>query len=276
MYNRGGGRERALPTLMNKAKVISWCGSIPLVGASLRRIARRYPEGSVVTVASGHLAGCKWQRSHRYVSGYWLGIYERPIQECLVRELRPGDIFYDIGANAGFFTLLGAKCVGPRGQVFSFEPLPENIRSVRTQLELNEAAHCTVVEAAVSDRDGTMQLCEGRDTSTARLAAARETAAGLPVRTVTLDHFIDAAPPPNFVKMDIEGSELAALHGAARLLGGQAPPTMLIEFHSERLRNDGCSFLSGFGYQFFSVSGRPVEMASAERHVLCVPATRTD
>ena len=118
---------------MNRARLISFCGSIPLIGPSLRKIARRYPEGSVTTIKHGYLAGYRWRRSHRYVSAYWLGIYELPIQECLVRKLKPGNVFYDIGANAGFFSLLGSNCVGPEGRVFAFEPLPENIRSIRAQ-----------------------------------------------------------------------------------------------------------------------------------------------
>ena len=159
---------------MDKAKLISVCGSIPFLGPSLRKMARRYPEGSIVNIENGHLAGYRWQRSQRYVSGYWLGHYELPIQECLVRELKPGDVFYDIGANAGFFTLLGSKCVGPTGQVFAFDPLPENVHSIRSQVKLNGLENCSVVEAAVSDQQGIVKFSSGRDTSTAHLLGVRD------------------------------------------------------------------------------------------------------
>lgn len=261
---------------MNKAQVISLCGRIPVLGASLRRIARRYPEGSVVTIRTGHLAGCRWRRSHRYVSGYWLGIYELPIQECLVRELKPGDVFYDIGANAGFFTLLGSKRVGPQGRVFSFEPLPENIGSVRAQLQLNDVANCEVVDAAVADRAGNVEFYEGEDTSTAHLKRTDRGdvgAAAIVVRAICLDEFVATSPAPDFIKMDIEGAELAALKGAERLLHGENPPKILIEFHSESLRRDGRALLRECGYRFCSLDGLHDE-ESTDRHILCLPRRR--
>jgi len=259
---------------MNKAKIISFCGSVPLLGSSLRKIARRYPEGSTTIIKNGHLAGYRWKRSHRYVSSYWLGTYELPIQECLVRELRPGDIFYDIGANAGFFSLLGSKCVGPAGKVFSFEPLAENIHSLRSQLALNNGANCTVVEAAVSDHAGYVEFSEGKDTSTAHIREAkarRGDGSVASVKAVTLDEFLKEGPPPDFVKMDIEGAEVLALRGARDLLRSVKPPKILIEFHGEQLKQEGLSILKEFGYNFCSLQGGVFRAGADERHIFCVP-----
>ncbi|MBX7246996.1 MAG: FkbM family methyltransferase, partial [Candidatus Sumerlaeaceae bacterium] len=95
-----------------------------------------------------------WRRHHRYVNGYWVGVYELPLQETIHRELRPGQTFFDIGANAGFFTLVAALTVGPSGKCVAFEPLPENAESVREQVELNGLAHCHLVQEAVTNRSG--------------------------------------------------------------------------------------------------------------------------
>lgn len=260
--------------MINKAAAIDYVGRIPLAGNSLRRIARFYREGSVVKIRSGALAGCHWRRSHRYVNGYWLGIYELPIQNCLVRELRPGDVFYDIGANAGFFTLLGSKCVGDQGGVFAFEPLPENISSIRAQLQLNDVPNCTVVEAAVSNRESIVEFSSGNDTSTAHIQSMKQgERAGevFSVRAVALDQFTEEFPSPDFIKMDIEGAELAALNGARELLGGPRPPKILIEFHSEQLREECVSMLAGFGYSFYSLDGGPLGTKTQTRHALCIP-----
>ncbi|MBN1359632.1 MAG: FkbM family methyltransferase [Sedimentisphaerales bacterium] len=259
---------------MDKATVISMCGKAPVVGTLLRKIARRYPEGSVATIRNGPLRGYQWRRSHRYVSGYWLGIYELPIQECLTRELRPGDVFYDIGANGGFLTLLGSKCVGPEGRVFSFEPLPENIRSIRSQLELNATENCAIVEAAVSDRQSTIAFCGGKDTSTAHIVGTKEAEDGavvLSVDTTSLDDFVQRAAKPDFIKMDVEGAELLALKGARQLLESDRPPRMLIEFHGEQLKQDSCALLCEYGYSFHSLDGRTCGGIPEERHVLCLP-----
>ncbi len=264
---------------MDKAKLISAAGTIPWLGSSLRRIARRYPEGSVVTIRSGPLAGYRWKRSHRYVSGYWLGNYELPIQECLVRELETGDVFYDVGANAGFFTLLAARCVGAEGRVFAFEPLPANIRTIRSQVELNAVDNCTVVEAAVSDRDGPLHFSGGTNTSTAHIQGIRPEMDGTAIVTVaaiSLDQFSQECRPPDFIKMDIEGAELLALKGARDLLSSNRAPKLLIEFHGPELRREGCRILRNRGYRFYSVAGCALDDMSEHRHLLCVPCDHTE
>lgn len=258
---------------MNRAHIVSLCGSIPFVGASLRAIARRYSDGSITTIRYGHLAGYKWKRDHRYVNGYWCGIYELEIQECLVRELKPGDVFYDIGANAGFFALLGSKCVGPEGHVFAIEPLPENIGTIRAQLAANHVGNCTIVEAAVSDREGTVAFSVGSNTSTAHMCGAqsqKNEPGMLGVRCITLDGLSRTIAAPDLIKMDIEGAELLALQGAPELLCNDKSPKVLVEFHDESLKRDGCALLQAHGYRFCSIDGRAVTDISKERHILCV------
>src|SRR5688572_25684309 len=109
---------------MPSARLIETLGKVPLLSQALRWYARRHPEGSVVTIKSGEAAGFKWKRHHRYVNGYWLGQYELPLQQALKRELKPGDTFFDVGANAGFFTLIAARLVGPTGKCVAFDPAP--------------------------------------------------------------------------------------------------------------------------------------------------------
>src|SRR5438445_12059998 len=140
---------------MNRAKVIEMVGKVPVVGSALRRLARRYPEGSVVEIRSGVAAGLRWKRHHRYVNGYWLGHYELNIQELLKQELAAGQTFFDVGANAGFFTLVAAKLVGPGGKCVAFDPSPDNDQSIREQLELNLLSNCMSVQKALGARAGT-------------------------------------------------------------------------------------------------------------------------
>src|SRR5688572_31553432 len=118
------------PHCMN-AKLIEFIGKVPLLGPALRRMAHRYPEASVVEIGSGLAAGYRWKRHHRYVNGYWLGHYELRIQEALRAYLKPGQTIFDVGANAGFFTLVAARLVGPGGKVVAFDPPPENQESIR-------------------------------------------------------------------------------------------------------------------------------------------------
>lgn len=250
-------------------------GRIPLLGSGLRWLARRYPEGSVVTIKNGHLAGYRWKRSHRYVNGYWLGIYELPVQKCLARELRPGHVFYDIGANAGFFSLLGSKCVGEKGHVFAFEPLPENIETIKNQLELNQITNCTLVEAAVSGGVGEIKLYTEKNTHTATVKPRVSTRKSVRmVRCITLDEFVKTALPPDFIKMDIEGAEIMALRGSAGILQSERPPKLLIEFHNESLKEQGQSLLGKHKYRLFALNGKMIESRAFPHYVLAAPPSR--
>ena len=73
-------------------------GQIPIVQTVLRRAARFYREGSVATIPFGQAKDLKWKRYHRLLSGFWLGVYEPRVQDEIAQWLRPGRVFYDVGA----------------------------------------------------------------------------------------------------------------------------------------------------------------------------------
>ena len=103
---------------MITAQLLKTAGDIPLINQALRRVANFYPENSLVRIKSGHAAGLLWRRHHRYVNGYWLGHYEFAIQEALRRELKPGQRFFDVGANAlaGDTAGLGRRSYRSKGE----------------------------------------------------------------------------------------------------------------------------------------------------------------
>lgn len=262
-------------TQTNGARLIYRLGRIPLVGSVLRKLAHRFPEGSVVQIKQGHLAGHRWRRCHRFSNGYWLGIHEPTIQECLVREINPGDVYYDLGANAGFFTLLGAKCVGESGRVFAFEPVSENVEALRTQCDLNHLSNCTIVECAVSDSDGEIRLAIGTSPSRSRLVGLRHQEENRPqttVQAVTIDSFAQKNAPPNFIKVDIEYAELLALRGAETILQSENAPKLLIELHGGGLmKSEVWNCLKQFGYDVFALNREPVDHDNLPHHVLALP-----
>lgn len=173
------------------------------------------PRNTVIPIMQGTLRGKKWtagSSSH----GCWLGSYEYDKQNALRRFLKAGDIVYDIGANVGFYTLFASVLIGESGHVFSFEPLPENLRDLKRHLELNRVRNCTVIDAAVSSSDGEAAFDLSVDHCTGHLA----TTGTLHVRTLTLDRLIQEAGvrPPNLMKIDIEGAEYECLQGAAEVI----------------------------------------------------------
>jgi FkbM family methyltransferase len=256
---------------VNYSTVIDGLGRLPVLGQMLRKMARIYPEGSVTRIRSGPLRGRLWYRSHRHVNAYWVGTYELPVQQCLMRELRDGGVFFDIGANAGFFSLLAAGCVGPEGRVVAFDPLPVNQKVIERQFSLNQIQNGVLVPTAVSDAVGEVVLCEGASTATAYVEENLGQQ-GILVKCTSLDEFCKTGPIPDFVKLDVEGAEVKCLRGAAGLLRNGRLPKFLIEWHGADLARKGTRFLQSFGYRFQDLQGCEVEEGVFAHHVLALPA----
>ena len=241
-------------------------GRIPVLGGVLRRLARRYREGSVATIHNGLASGLKWKRYHRFVSGYGLGIYEPEVQEALARNLKPNMVFYDIGANAGFFSLVASRLVSPGGQVFAFEPLPENADVIDEQFRLNDLTNAEVVRAAVGRTTGSARLTVTGEPSTAHLAGPDDIAS-VDVRLVSLDDFVREHGPPDLVKIDAEGAEADVLEGARRLVAERSP-AFLVELHGERQAELVHRFLRERGYEIGDLEGRRLADPLGSRHIL--------
>jgi FkbM family methyltransferase len=254
---------------MNGALWIHQAGQIPLLGRMLRWWAHQFPENSVVTIRHGYAAGLRWCRHHRYVNGYWLGQYELAIQESLRRLLRPGHTFYDVGANAGFFTLVASRLVGPRGRCIAFDPLPENHESVVEQIGLNGLSNCHSVPYAVGACEMQAAVCfEHPGASTAHLGTPTGGERHVETRVITLDTARHQYGPPHVIKLDIEGAEAAALRGATRLLH-QVRPTWLIELHGPECERDVKQLLRAADYAFFRLDGSPLGCRSDwPRHIV--------
>jgi FkbM family methyltransferase len=181
----------------------------------LRLPLRLVPPGKSVRILSGGLRGWRWITGAS-THGCWIGTYERHTQKLFREHIRPGGVVYDIGANAGFFTLLASRLTGQRGRVFAFEPLPRNLGYLRDHVRLNHATNVTVLPLAVAAHEGTARFHVAGSPSMGGLSATGE----IEVSLESLDHLLrsGALPRPDFIKMDIEGGEDDALAGAAEVL----------------------------------------------------------
>jgi FkbM family methyltransferase len=159
------------------------------------------------------------QMDLRRASGWYAkGTNEVPIQNALAENLKPGDTFFDIGANVGFFTLIAARLVGPSGKVFAFEPVPANAAAVRRNAALNHFAHIQVIEAAVGDSPGEIELILTRHPGGASIihdTPSPDITGRIRVPMVQIDALVKAGrvPVPTTVKIDVEGAEPAVLRG---------------------------------------------------------------
>lgn len=255
---------------MISASLLSKLGQVPVLKKCLRAAARRYRDGSIVTINRGFAEGLRWQRCHRYVNGYWLGIYELPLQRAISEFLGEGDVFYDVGANAGFFTILGARRVGPSGTVYAFEPHPFNAMTVRTQVEINGFRNCEVISAAVGAKEGVCGLIDKGELSTCHVGSVFEASEMLHCQSValtSLDSFAFEHRPPDMIKIDVEGAESDVLKGAQRLLSRRPPPRIACEVHGANWVTVYRTLLDA-GYLLFDVSGSSVQIDNPTRFLI--------
>jgi FkbM family methyltransferase len=224
-------------------------------GRGLRQLLRLVPRGMTLPVLQGPLRGARWIVGAG-INRCWLGFYEAPKQLLFARLVRRGAIVYDIGANAGFYTLLAARLVGGTGKVVAFEPVPENLRFLRRHIELNHIDNAVLIAAAVNNNPGKMRFDRGENLSSGHLSDS----GALMVSTMRLDDVVEnrEVPPPDLMKIDVEGAELEVLLGAQKLLLNRQP-IIFLATHGAELHRKCLNMLSDLGYGFASIDRRPVE-----------------
>jgi len=152
-----------------------------------------------------------------------------PAEVAFVRKhLAPGDTVLDVGANAGLYTVIAARAVGPSGHVFAFEPDERALALLRRNIARNALTNVTVIEAAVSDETGQRQFAAASDIAMSSLADVRrddqQIQAWRTVDTIRLDDAVQKhrAQGATFLKIDVEGAEKLVFEGAPNLLTNAA------------------------------------------------------
>jgi FkbM family methyltransferase len=203
---------------------------------------------------------------------YGLG-YEPEVTNILSNLVKPDDVVLDIGTNFGWYTTLFAQVAGVHGKIHSFEPSPTTYEKLQKNIELNNCQDLVIANrCAMSDREGTTQInvFTKRSHACASLSTLGETeytAFDTPLTTLNLylkNHAIDRV---NFLKIDVEGSELAVLQGGSDLLNSPLAPPMMIEINDDTSGAFGYGAeqiweqLSNYGYDHFysMTSGQKLE-----------------
>lgn len=189
---------------------------------------------------------------------------DQPLEVRVTRALvRRGDLVVDVGANKGTYVYWLRKRVGASGRVLAYEPQP----ALATYLTLiNDAygwTNVTVRQMALSNAQGKTGLfVPGRGASPAASLEAsvisRMSGVRLETQTNTLDNELAKDGPPRFIKVDVEGHELAVFQGAEATLR-QHKPHLLFECEERHLTRhsprDVISYLEGLGYEGYLLRG---------------------
>jgi FkbM family methyltransferase len=230
-----------------------------------------------VQIASGLARGlfldtAAFRPSHIQAHGLIRGTLESHVQYAFMRSVTPGSCVYDVGANLGFFTLIAARLVGPTGHVHAFEPVAATAQSLASTVDRNGFTHVSVHMVAVNDVSGEGRLLRTQESSWSHLDDRGwhpQTAESVPVSVISLDDFVrDGGRPPDFVKIDVEGSEVAVLEGAIAILA-EHRPQLVIELHETN--REVMEFMSDIGYRARGLDGTSVVAQSRPGHILASP-----
>ncbi|MFN9175821.1 MAG: FkbM family methyltransferase [Synechocystis sp.] len=164
--------------------------------------------------------------------------------DWLAQFLQAGDCFLDVGAAYGVISFPLAKVVGESGKIYAFEPARRTQQKLKRLVEVNYFDNITVIPAAIADKAGSAEFIEysaenqfswATDTSTLAdgVTPSLQHFETYSVEIITLDQFVATHNIiPKAIKIDIEGFELYALHGAKEVLT-TAKPYLCIDIHQD-------------------------------------------
>jgi FkbM family methyltransferase len=229
-------------------------------------------EGEILTIRSGILAGGKWVRFMRTHNDQYInGTYEPKLQSAIAEYLQPGMVFYDVGANAGFFSILASELVGQTGRVIAFEPHPKTVKQLNAQIAINNAKNIDIVRSAVCNKIGYAEFSD--DTTSVGASLGESSARTITVKTTTLDQEAERRPPPSLIKIDVEGAEIDVICGARRLISNKKP-VLLVELHSYDIAIKYGSIMADFGYSTFDLNGKPFSVNATEERSFVLSKTK--
>jgi len=189
------------------------------------------------------------------------GIYEPCETQFFLKNVKPGQVVLDIGANIGYYTLIFARQVGNTGHVYAFEPDPVPFSLLEKNIHLNGYTNVTAINAAVTDLSGTIRLYLSSgghaDNRTYPTTGQRK---HIEIGALRMDdYFSNIGHHVDFVKLDIQGSEYRAIKGMKSLIEENRALQIVTEFWPCGLEEAGVraddfvALLTSFGFSLYEL-----------------------
>jgi FkbM family methyltransferase len=181
---------------------------------------------------------------------------EIKIIKFLIKNFKDDDIFYDIGANYGFYTLLAQEFI-TKGEIHAFEPNPKIFKLLRESARLDIFKNTFLNEVALSDKAGETDFFDreiSRHSGGSSLIKLQYFLKYkvIKVKTTILDDYILNHKPPTIMKIDVEGGESLVLKGALKLLKKYSP-IIIMEFLPDDLHREAVNILLNNGYRALKI-----------------------
>jgi len=204
-------------------------------------------------VRAGPAKGATLILDFRMNGSYWLGTYDNWILSriCIEDWLPRGGVAWDCGAYVGYYTAIFRNVVGDAGKVIAFEASASNFAVLRELPALNDWRNVQIINCAIGPDHGTLEF------------AGELGGASGPVDFKKFDHpiitkrvascgldelcFEKDMAMPDFLKLDLEGAEMVALHNGQRVFT-EKRPILLLELHGDKVLSSVGDFLSEYSY----------------------------
>jgi len=143
---------------------------------------------------------------------------EGDVNMLILKSLSEGDVFIDVGANIGYYSILAARIVGERGQVIALDPVPDTVKVLDLNIKLNNLRNIKTIPKAAWSNSAPLNIyvpggCYGWASPVKRLGSK-----SLTVDAVPLDDVSEKIPAIKLLKIDVEGSEYRVIMGARETL----------------------------------------------------------
>lgn len=176
-----------------------------------------------------------------YLLLHRLGLMGQEEGLLLKKLIKPGMRILDVGANVGLYTLDLARLTGPSGRVFAFEPEPNLFSALRKNCAANRAVNVTPFQCAAGAVNGRATLHRGTfNSGDNRLGPSTGNRQSIEMEVSRLDEIL-LEPRVDFIKLDVQGHELAALSGMEQLIADSPNVRVLFELAPASLRASNTS-----------------------------------
>ena len=164
----------------------------------------------------------------------YAGLHEFSDMGFLLHFLTPEDVFFDVGANVGSYTILASGVCGARS--LCFEPVPETYNILKKNVESNQLAHLVKIEnKGVGSRSGTLKFSAKEDTTNHVITSDENESDYVEVPVTNLNRFYPQYKPA-LIKIDVEGFETEVLNGSDSILDDDGLKAIIIELNGSGSR----------------------------------------
>jgi len=198
------------------------------------------------------------------------GCREKAFMHLIKRSICEGDVCFDLGANIGYTALHMLRQCGPSGFLYAVEPDPRNIKLLKTNLANNSfTAYSEISQCVISDTDGEIEFWMSTRPNTSSVQKNDKSTKKISVTSYKLGTFLQDRQHPAFIKMDIEGHEVAVLEAAVPyFLESKVPVKILMEIHPSFYdeENDMAAVLKAYfdiGFQTKHLVSTPIARPKA-------------